>query len=70
MFKDLLLRKVSKKFINFLLSVVIVTFDLSDIETLRHARKWKDDACESAIDPFVFLVGTKKDIVVFILCII
>ena len=43
---------------------MIVAFDLSDVETLGHARKWKEDACESAIDPFVFLVGTKKDIVV------
>ena len=46
---------------------MIVAFDLSDVETLRHARKWKEDACESAKDPFVFLVGTKKDIVVCII---
>ena len=43
---------------------MIVAFDLSDIDTLSHARKWRDDACEAATDPFVFLVGTKKDIVV------
>ena len=59
--------KIGQNYCRLLLSVVIVTFDLSDIETLRHARKWKEDACESAIDPFVFLVGTKKDIVVFII---
>ena len=52
--------------LSLLFSVVIVVFDLTDIETLEHAIKWKADACENAKDPLVFLVGTKKDIVVSI----
>ena len=39
-------------------------FDLTDIESLTHCQRWKEDACESASDPYVFLVGTKKDLCV------
>ena len=48
----------------FLVAVVIVTFDLSDVESMNHVHKWKEDACQSAYDPLVFLVGTKKDLLV------
>ncbi len=43
-------------------AVVVVAFDLSDVDTLAHARRWKEDACASASEPTVFLIGTKKDI--------
>ena len=42
----------------------MVVFDLSDIESLSHAQKWKEDACLAASDPLVFLIGAKKDLVV------
>ena len=35
-----------------------------NIDSLSHAFQWQEDACKSAADPFVFLVGTKKDLVV------
>ena len=43
---------------------MIVSFDLSDISSLRNAQRWKDEACKSADNPLVFLVGLKKDLVV------
>ena len=47
-------------------AVVIVVFDLSDVNSLAHTPQWKEDACKCACDPHVFLVGTKKDLVVSI----
>ncbi|XP_013383446.1 ras-related protein Rab-34 [Lingula anatina] len=44
-------------------NVVIVVFDLGDIQSLENTRKWYDEANKSADDPLVFLVGTKKDLV-------
>ena len=44
--------------------VVIVAFDLSDLESLSNSRQWCEDACQHAEDPLVFLVGTKKDLLV------
>ena len=45
-------------------TVVIVVFDLNEVESLANARTWAEDACKNASDPLVFLVGTKKDLVV------
>ncbi|XP_043851383.1 ras-related protein Rab-36 isoform X1 [Dromiciops gliroides] len=44
--------------------VIITMFDLADIETLGHTRQWLADAQrENEPDSsFVFLVGTKKDL--------
>ena len=42
----------------------MVVFDLSEIESLANTKTWKIDACKNATDPLVFLVGTKKDLVV------
>lgn len=50
------------KFLAF--SVVLVAFDLTDIDSLGHCLQWQIDACKSARDPLVFLVGTKKDLMV------
>ncbi|KAK2186221.1 hypothetical protein NP493_210g03035 [Ridgeia piscesae] len=44
-------------------NVVIVVFDLSDIDSMSHTPQWKEDACKCASDPHIFLVGTKKDLV-------
>ncbi|CAH1800720.1 unnamed protein product [Owenia fusiformis] len=44
-------------------NVVIVCFDMSNIHSLTHVQKWKEDACDNAKDPIVFLVGTKKDLI-------
>ncbi|XP_044540573.1 ras-related protein Rab-36-like, partial [Gracilinanus agilis] len=44
--------------------VIITAFDLADIETLGHTRQWLADA-QRENEPgssFVFLVGTKKDL--------
>ncbi|XP_051829355.1 ras-related protein Rab-36 isoform X4 [Antechinus flavipes] len=44
--------------------VIITTFDLADIKTLGHTRQWLADA-QRENEPgssFVFLVGTKKDL--------
>ncbi|CAN0336105.1 unnamed protein product [Lampetra fluviatilis] len=44
--------------------VVLVVFDLADIESLDHAKQWLKDAMKEN-DPdsvLVFLVGTKKDL--------
>ncbi|KAK2153719.1 hypothetical protein LSH36_288g02047 [Paralvinella palmiformis] len=43
-------------------NVVIVVFDMSDISSLTGVTQWKEDACQNASDPLVFLVGTKKDL--------
>lgn len=44
--------------------MVIVVFDMSDIGSLSNVIQWKEDACQNASDPLVFLVGTKKDLIV------
>nr|XP_008532592.1 PREDICTED: ras-related protein Rab-36 [Equus przewalskii] len=44
--------------------VIITAFDLSDVQTLEHTRQWLEDALREN-EPgscFVFLVGTKKDL--------
>ncbi|KAJ6659043.1 hypothetical protein lerEdw1_019345 [Lerista edwardsae] len=44
---------------------IITVFDLTDIQTLDHTKQWLEDALREN-DPgssFVFLVGTKKDLV-------
>ncbi|KAM7050869.1 ras-related protein Rab-36 isoform 5-T6 [Molossus nigricans] len=44
--------------------VIITAFDLTDVQTLEHTRQWLDDALREN-EPgscFVFLVGTKKDL--------
>ncbi|XP_072455703.1 ras-related protein Rab-36 isoform X4 [Notamacropus eugenii] len=46
--------------------VIITAFDLADIQTLGHTRQWLADA-QRENEPgssFVFLVGTKKDLLV------
>nr|XP_035933734.1 ras-related protein Rab-36 isoform X1 [Halichoerus grypus] len=44
--------------------VIITAFDLTDVQTLGHTRQWLEDALREN-EPgscFVFLVGTKKDL--------
>lgn len=44
--------------------LIITAFDLSDVQTLGHTRQWLEDALREN-EPgscFVFLVGTKKDL--------
>uniref|UniRef100_A0A8C3WEN7 Ras-related protein Rab-36 n=1 Tax=Catagonus wagneri TaxID=51154 RepID=A0A8C3WEN7_9CETA len=44
--------------------VIIVAFDLTDVQTLAHTRQWLEDALREN-EPgacFLFLVGTKKDL--------
>ena len=50
-------------------TAVLVVFDLSDLESLIHAEKWKNDACQQMEiqNPYVFLIGTKRDLVVRII---
>uniref|UniRef100_A0A8C3WB74 RAB36, member RAS onco family n=1 Tax=Catagonus wagneri TaxID=51154 RepID=A0A8C3WB74_9CETA len=46
--------------------VIIVAFDLTDVQTLAHTRQWLEDALREN-EPgacFLFLVGTKKDLLV------
>uniref|UniRef100_F7IEG4 Ras-related protein Rab-36 n=1 Tax=Callithrix jacchus TaxID=9483 RepID=F7IEG4_CALJA len=44
--------------------VIITAFDLTDVQTLEHTRQWLEDALKEneAGSCFVFLVGTKKDL--------
>ncbi|GAB5579171.1 ras-related protein Rab-36 isoform X2 [Prionailurus iriomotensis] len=45
-------------------TVIITAFDLTDVQTLEHTRQWLEDALREN-EPgscFVFLVGTKKDL--------
>nr|XP_020138515.1 LOW QUALITY PROTEIN: ras-related protein Rab-36 [Microcebus murinus] len=44
--------------------VIITAFDLSDAQTLAHTRQWLADALRenAATSCFIFLVGTKKDL--------
>lgn len=44
--------------------VLIVAFDLCDINTLGAAKTWYEEAAASAINPVTFLVGMKKDMLV------
>uniref|UniRef100_H3BED2 Ras-related protein Rab-36 n=1 Tax=Latimeria chalumnae TaxID=7897 RepID=H3BED2_LATCH len=44
--------------------VIITVFDLADIKTLEHTKQWLEDALKEN-EPgssFIFLVGTKKDL--------
>lgn len=44
--------------------LIITAFDLTDVQTLEHTRQWLEDALREN-EPgscFVFLVGTKKDL--------
>uniref|UniRef100_A0A8D0TZK2 Ras-related protein Rab-36 n=1 Tax=Sus scrofa TaxID=9823 RepID=A0A8D0TZK2_PIG len=46
--------------------VIITAFDLTDVQTLAHTRQWLEDALREN-EPgacFLFLVGTKKDLLV------
>lgn len=49
-----------------LTAAVIVVFDFSNFDSLQKARQWKQDACSNVEteNPLVFLVGSKKDLVV------
>ncbi|XP_060225349.1 ras-related protein Rab-36 isoform X2 [Meriones unguiculatus] len=44
--------------------VIITAFDLTDVQTLGHTRQWLEDALREneAGSCFIFLVGTKKDL--------
>ncbi|XP_012516445.1 PREDICTED: ras-related protein Rab-36 isoform X2 [Propithecus coquereli] len=44
--------------------VIITAFDLTDVQTLAHTRQWLADALRenAASSCFIFLVGTKKDL--------
>ncbi|KAL1771865.1 ras-related protein Rab-36 isoform X1 [Sigmodon hispidus] len=44
--------------------VIITAFDLTDVQTLEHSRQWLEDALREneAGSCFIFLVGTKKDL--------
>ena len=50
-------------------TAVLVVFDLQSLESLIHAEKWKNDACKEMEiqNPYVFLIGTKRDLVVRII---
>ncbi|XP_063207496.1 ras-related protein Rab-36 isoform X2 [Chroicocephalus ridibundus] len=50
--------------------VIITVFDLADIQTLDHTKQWLEDALrENEPDSsFIFLVGTKKDLVSGAVC--
>ncbi|XP_011528854.1 ras-related protein Rab-36 isoform X15 [Homo sapiens] len=45
-------------------TVIITAFDLTDVQTLEHTRQWLEDALREneAGSCFIFLVGTKKDL--------
>lgn len=45
---------------------IIVVFDFTNISTLSHCKQWLKEALNASgnEDPFIFLVGTKKDLVV------
>jgi small GTP-binding protein len=47
-------------------NVIVIVFDMSNINTLRSVRQWRDEACHNAqtesAQQLVFLVGTKKDL--------
>ena len=48
-------------------NAIIVTFDMTDRETLFHAEHWLYDALgvtNNKNDPLIFLVGTKYDLLV------
>ncbi|KRT85495.1 hypothetical protein AMK59_1720, partial [Oryctes borbonicus] len=39
-------------------------FDFTNISTLSSCKKWLDEALEAGnVDPFIFLVGTKRDLI-------
>ncbi|XP_016884596.1 ras-related protein Rab-36 isoform X11 [Homo sapiens] len=44
--------------------LIITAFDLTDVQTLEHTRQWLEDALREneAGSCFIFLVGTKKDL--------
>ncbi|XP_069353331.1 ras-related protein Rab-36 [Eulemur rufifrons] len=44
--------------------VIVTAFDLTDVQTLAHTRQWLADALQenAANSCFIFLVGTKKDL--------
>uniref|UniRef100_A0A2K5IBK1 Ras-related protein Rab-36 n=1 Tax=Colobus angolensis palliatus TaxID=336983 RepID=A0A2K5IBK1_COLAP len=44
--------------------VIITAFDLTNVQTLEHTRQWLEDALREneAGSCFIFLVGTKKDL--------
>ncbi|KAH1009266.1 hypothetical protein HUJ04_001645 [Dendroctonus ponderosae] len=46
-------------------NVILIVFDLSNFPSLFNCKKWFDEAlgANSGSQPFVFLVGTKKDLV-------
>uniref|UniRef100_A0A8V1ABD3 Ras-related protein Rab-36 n=1 Tax=Gallus gallus TaxID=9031 RepID=A0A8V1ABD3_CHICK len=50
--------------------VIITVFDLADIQTLDHTKQWLEDALREneANSIFIFLVGTKKDLVSDAVC--
>ena len=47
-----------------LFSVVVVVFDLSSLDSLASCKQWAEEACSSANDPHLFLVGAKRDLLV------
>ncbi|KAF7284793.1 hypothetical protein GWI33_021552 [Rhynchophorus ferrugineus] len=44
---------------------IVVCFDLSNYESLMHAKKWLKEALNANTNqsPFIFLVGSKKDLI-------
>uniref|UniRef100_A0A8D2KXQ1 Ras-related protein Rab-36 n=1 Tax=Varanus komodoensis TaxID=61221 RepID=A0A8D2KXQ1_VARKO len=50
--------------------VIITVFDLADIQTLDHTKQWLEEALRenNPKSSFIFLVGTKKDLVVSTCC--
>nr|XP_009484156.1 PREDICTED: ras-related protein Rab-36 isoform X2 [Pelecanus crispus] len=50
--------------------VIITVFDLADIQTLDHTKQWLEDALREnePHSSFIFLVGTKKDLVSDAVC--
>jgi Ras family len=45
--------------------VIVVVFDLSDLKTLESCKRWLNDAVDGNNgDPYIFLVGSKRDLCV------
>ena len=51
----------------FFFAAILVVFDLTDLFSLSACPKWLEDALKANVDrPLVFLVGTKRDLLVIV----
>lgn len=58
--------KKTYSWIWFFILAVMVVFDVTNVVTLAHTAQWLEEAREANINscPLVFLVGTKRDLMV------